>query len=101
MWVSVDLCLLPLGAGISLSPYVAVCTKVIKKYGLDYELGPNGTSIEGDWQDVFLCIKECHQGVHRLGIDRIYTTLKINTRTDRQQSFREKVQSVLNHLKDQ
>ena len=62
--------------------------------GLTYELGPNGTAIEGDWDDVFKCIKNCHQEVHRLGANRIYTTLKVNTRTDRKQSFREKVQSV-------
>jgi len=98
MWVTVDLCLVPLGVGISLSPYVAVCEKVIKKNGLDHELGPNGTAIEGEWNAVFRCIKECHDEIHRLGVNRIYTTLRINTRTDRQQSFREKVPSVLKHF---
>ncbi len=98
MWVSVDLCLVPLGVGISLSPYVALCEKVIKKNGLDHQLGPNGTAIDGDWDAVFLCIRECHQEIHRMGVERIYTTVKINTRSDHRQSFRDKVSSVLEHM---
>ncbi len=98
MWVSVDFCLVPLGVGVSLSPYIAACQRVIDKDGLEYELGPNGTSVEGEWVEVFECIKKCHEEVHRLGVDRIYATLKVNTRTDRRQSFREKVGSVISSL---
>ncbi len=100
MWVSVDLCIVPLGIGISLSPYLAACQKIIQKNGLDHELGPNGTAIEGDWNDVFNCIRDCHNEIHQLGVERIYTTVKINTRTDKDQSFRQKVSSVLNHLEN-
>ncbi len=94
MWVSIDLCVVPIGVGISLSPYIAACVEVIKEKGLDYELGPNGTSIEGEWEQVFECVKACHEKVHTLGAKRIYTTLKVNSRIDRLQSFREKVLSV-------
>tara|TARA_Y100001968_G_C19155732_1_gene618354 strand:+ start:393 stop:701 length:309 start_codon:yes stop_codon:yes gene_type:complete len=98
MWVSVDLCLVPLGVGTSLSPYIAVCQKIIESYGLVHELGPNGTSIEGDWEAVFDCIHQCHKEVHLKGAARIYSTLKINTRTDRRQSFKDKVPSVVSSL---
>ena len=47
MWVSVDLCVVPIGVGVSLSPYVATCEKVIRAAGLTHQLGPNGTAIEG------------------------------------------------------
>ncbi len=94
MWVSVDLCLLPLGVGVSLSPYLAACQEVIERTGLDYEIGPNGTAIEGEWEQVFACISKCHEVVHQKGANRIFTNLKINTRIDRKQSFREKVRSV-------
>lgn len=94
MWVSIDLCIVPIGVGVSLSPYIRASKEVIENHKLDYELGPNGTAIEGEWEDVFLCIKNCHEEIHRLGANRIYTTLKVNTRTDRKQSFREKVPSV-------
>ena len=94
MLVSVDFCLVPLGVGVSLSPYIAVCKRVIEERGLDYEIGPNGTALEGEWGDVFACIKDCHEAVHKGGASRIYTNLKVNTRIDRKQSFREKVRSV-------
>ena len=57
MWVSIDLCLLPIGVGVSLSPYLGACKNIIEKHGLDYELGPNGTAIEGDWDKVFKCVR--------------------------------------------
>ena len=94
MWTSIDLCIVPLGSGVSLAPYLAACKKVINQAGLDYEIGPNGTALEGEWEEVFACVKACHETVHKKGAGRIFTTLKINTRTDKKQSFREKVNSV-------
>ena len=98
MLVSIDLCVVPLGVGISLSPYIAACKEVIEAAQLDYELGPSGTTVQGEWDKVFECVKSCHEAVHRLGAARIYTTLKVNTRIDRKQSFREKVPSVQSAL---
>ena len=94
MWASVDLCVVPIGVGISLSPYIKACLSIIEKYNLKYELGPNGTAIEGEWDQVFKCVKNCHEVVHNKGAKRVYTILKINTRTDKKQLFTEKVQSV-------
>ncbi len=93
--VSIDFCLIPIGTDVSLAPFIATCQRIIKKAGLKHELGPNGTAIEGEWDEVFSCVRECHKEVHKLGAPRIYTSLKINTRTDKTQSFAEKVQSVI------
>ncbi len=94
MWVSIDLCIVPLGVQDSMAPYIAICQEIIENNGLDYELGPNGTALEGEWEEVFECVKACHNAIHSSGVVRIYTTLKVNTRTDREQSFREKVPKV-------
>ena len=94
MWVSIDLCLVPIGVGVSLSPYIKACLSIIEEHKLEYELGPNGTAIEGEWDQVFECVKKCHEAVHSQGAPRIYTTLKVNTRTDKKQLFKEKVESV-------
>ena len=59
------------------------------------ELGANGTAIEGDWDKVFKCVKKCHKKIHSKGAPRIYTTMKVNTRTDKEQKFSDKVKSVL------
>lgn len=94
MRVSVDLCLVPLGVGVSLAPYVAVCQEVIEASGLEHQLGPDGTAIEGEWDAVFACVKACHERLHQNGVPRIHATLRVNTRIDREQSFRDKVASV-------
>ncbi|OUX74552.1 thiamine-binding protein [Synechococcus sp. MEDNS5] len=94
MRVSVDLCLVPLGVGVSLAPYVAVCQEVIEASGLEHQLGPDGTAIEGEWDAVFACVKACHERLHQNGVPRIHATLRVNTRIDREQSFRDKVSSV-------
>ena len=94
MWVSIDLCIVPIGVGVSLSPFIKACILIIEEHKLEYSLGPNGTAIEGEWDKVFECVKACHDAVHSKGAPRIYTTLKVNTRTDKKQLFKEKIQSV-------
>ena len=94
MNVSVDLCVVPVGLEGSLAPWVAICHELIQESGLEFELGPNGTAIEGDWDAVFACVKRCHERLHGEGVPRIQSTLRVNTRVDREQSFRDKVPSV-------
>ncbi|RLK50151.1 uncharacterized protein (TIGR00106 family) [Alkalispirillum mobile] len=98
MKVSVDLCVVPLGAGVSLGEYIAACERVLKEAGLAHELHPYGTNVEGDWDEVFAAVRRCHEVVHDMGAPRIFTTLKVGTRTDREQSMKDKVDSVRQHL---
>ena len=94
MKVIVDLCVVPLGVGVSLSPYVAACEKVLAEAGLTFRLHANGTDIEGEWDAVFAAIKRCHQVVHEMGAPRIATTLRVGTRVDRAQTMEDKIKSV-------
>ncbi|MDI6766796.1 MAG: MTH1187 family thiamine-binding protein [Bacteroidota bacterium] len=90
----VDLTIIPLGIGVSLSKYVAACENILSDAGLTTQLHANGTNIEGDWDTVFAAIKQCHEVVHQMGAPRIFTTIHVGTRTDRDQSMDEKVKSV-------
>jgi len=90
----VDLCVVPIGVGVSVSKYVAACQEVLEAAGLDFTLHAYGTNIEGDWDAVFAAVKNCHETVHALGAPRITTTLKVGTRTDRAQTMADKIQSV-------
>jgi len=94
MKVIIDLCVVPLGVGLSVSKYVAACEAVIKKAGLKSMLHAYGTNIEGDWDEVFAVVKECHETIHEMGAPRITTTIKAGTRVDRQQSMQDKLDSV-------
>ena len=94
MNVMIDLCIVPLGVGVSLSPYIAACEKVIQEAGLKNTLHAYGTNIEGEWDAVFAAVKRCHEAVHAMGAPRITTTIKVGTRTDRRQSMEDKIRSV-------
>ena len=94
MRVMVDLCVVPLGVGVSLSSYIAACEKVLNEAGLKIALHSYGTNIEGEWDEVFAAIKRCHETVHAMGAPRITTTVKLGTRTDREQSMEDKIRSV-------
>ncbi len=94
MKVIVDLCVVPLGVGASVSPYVAACERVLREAGLSTQLHAYGTNIEGEWDAVFAAIKRCHEAVHAMGAPRISTIIKLGTRVDREQTMADKVQSV-------
>ena len=94
MFVSIDLCLVPIGVGTSLSPYIKKCIEVIKNQGLTYEVGANVTTIEGDQDKVFECVRKCHEKIHAKGAPRIYTIMKVNTRTDKELKFVDKEKRV-------
>lgn len=94
MKVIVDFCLVPLSVGVSVSSYVAACEKIICASGLKHTLHANGTNIEGEWDEVFALIKRCHEIVHSMDALRIFTSLRINTRIDRDQTMQDKISSV-------
>ena len=98
MNVIVDLCVVPIGVGVSVSSYVAECQRVLERAGLKTRLHGYGTNIEGEWDAVFAAIKQCHEAVHKMGAPRISTTIKLGTRTDREQTIEDKVTSVKRKL---
>jgi uncharacterized protein (TIGR00106 family) len=99
MKVLIDLCIVPLGVGVSLSSYIAACEKVLSGAGLKTALHSYGTNIEGEWDEVFAAVKRCHEVVHEMGAPRITTTIKLGTRTDRSQTMEDKVRSVQEKLR--
>ncbi len=98
MKVMVDLCVVPMGVGVSVSEYVTACQREIQAAGLSHQMHAYGTNIEGDWDEVFAVVKRCHEVVHEMGAPRITTSMRVGTRTDREQTISDKVQSVLEKL---
>ena len=94
MHVIVDLCVVPVGVGTSVSREVAACQRVLDAAGLHHQMHAYGTNVEGEWDAVFAAIKQCHEAVHALGAPRISTTIKLGTRTDREQTMADKITSV-------
>jgi len=99
MKVIIDLCVVPLGVGISLSKYVAACERVLTEAGLSIRLHGYGTNVEGEWDEVFAAVKRCHEVLHEMGAPRVTTTIKLGTRIDRPQTIADKVRSVEDKLR--
>lgn len=89
-----DVCVVPMGVGISVSKYVAQCQEVFKSMELEVNMHAYGTNIEGEWEEVMEAIRRCHEVVHEMGAPRVGTTIRLGTRVDRTQSISEKMASV-------
>ena len=69
----------PIGAGESLSPYVAECLKIVRGSGLKYEFTATATILEGDYDQVMETIAQCHKKVRSM-TDRVMTSVRIDDR---------------------
>lgn len=98
MKVIMDLTVSPFGVGLSVSKYIAACHKIFDEAGLKTNLHAYGTNIEGDWDEVFAAVKKCHETLHLMGVPRLTSSLKVGTRTDREQTMADKVDSVKTKL---
>lgn len=94
MRVMIDLCVVPLGVGVSVSEYVTACQRVFQDAGLNHQMHAYGTNVEGGWDEVFAAVKRCHEVLHEMGAPRITTSMRVGTRTDREQTMADKVASV-------
>ncbi len=98
MHLIADIAIIPLGTGLSLSPYVAACERVLRDAGLTTQLHANGTNVEGEWDEVMAAVKRCHEVLHEMGAPRVATNMRLGTRTDKAQTMSDKIASVESKL---
>ena len=89
--------------GPSVSKYVARSLEIIAESGVPYRLGPMGTCLEGEWEDVMAVIKRCYQ---RMSADceRITCSIKVDARhgaDGRLESKTEKIENILGRKLEQ
>ena len=65
----------PLDKGASLSPWVARSLDVIDRSGVAYRLGPMGTCVEGEWDEIMAVIRACFERMSE-DCDRISVSFK-------------------------
>jgi uncharacterized protein (TIGR00106 family) len=68
----------PLGTE-HMSGDIARVIEILQGSGLEYRLGPMGTCIEGDIDQVFSAIRRCHEAERR-NRERVITTIVIDDR---------------------
>lgn len=84
----------------SASFYIAKAIESIQKIeNLKYEINPMGTILESDDLEIInKATKQMTETVHNLGIDRVEVVIKIDSRKDKQQSGKEKLESIKKYL---
>jgi len=98
MKIIVDLTVSPFGVGLSVSKYIAACHEIFEEAGLKTNLHAYGTNIEGEWDEVFEAIRKCHDTLHEMGVPRLTSSIKVGTRTDKEQTMSDKIGSVVDKL---
>ena len=88
-----ELSIIPLGRGRSISADIADIVKTIHGSGLDYRLTAAGTIIEGTWDQLMDLAKRCHQAM-RGQTERVITLIKIDDYEQRTGRLTAAVKSV-------
>ena len=83
----------PLDKGASVSPWVARSLDLIDRSGLPYRLGPMGTTVEGEWDEVMAVVKACFERMAE-DCERITVTLKGDWRRGASGRLTAKVEKV-------
>ena len=78
-----ELEIVPLGTqSASLSALLAEVVQRIDASGLDYRVGPMGTVVEGEWDQIMRLVKQCHEAMLQ-SASRVMTTIRIDDRKDK------------------
>lgn len=91
----------PIGTdSTSISIYIARAIEAISDFKeIRYQLTPMGTILESDKiEKIFDASKIIIDTVHRMGVRRVETILKIDSRTDKDQTIESKVSAVARYL---
>jgi uncharacterized protein (TIGR00106 family) len=91
--VLLDFSMSPVGKGESVAPYVARCLEVIAASGLDYRLHSMGTTVEGEWDQVFAVVQRCFEAL-RPDCDRISCNIRVDYRKGSASRIESKVRRV-------
>jgi uncharacterized protein (TIGR00106 family) len=98
-----DLTVLALGRpDVSASEYIAEIQRRLRKQErVRFQMHAMGTSLEGTTEDILAVVGELHSVPFELGVQRVYTVLKLDERRDRpDQTLDDKVRSVEDRLSD-
>lgn len=85
----------------SVSDEITAITKLARELHLECTLHSAGTTIEGPWNEVTDLIGQFHEKLHRNGVVRIQSDIRIGTRTDKRQSPADKIAVVEKKIMEQ
>ena len=77
-----ELSVIPLGRGRSISADIVDLVKIIDASGLDYRVTAAGTIVEGRWDQLMDVARKCHAEM-RQKTERVITFMKVDDYADR------------------
>lgn len=80
-----------------ISEDLAKVVEILEDCGVRYQLGPMGTAIEGEWEQVMAAVRQCHEAT-TASHDRVVTTITIDDRKHHPHHLNEMVAAVERHL---
>jgi uncharacterized protein (TIGR00106 family) len=87
----------PLSKGESVGKFVARSLDIIDQSGIDYRLGPMGTCLEGEWDEVMNIVKRCFEAMKK-DCTRVTISMKADYREGGSGRLRSKIESVEKQL---
>ncbi len=88
-----ELSIIPLGRGRSISADLADAIKLVDQSGLEYKLTPTATVVEGEWDDLLALARRCHDSM-RQKTERVITFIKLDDYAGRSDRLTAAVQSI-------
>ena len=100
MVVVVELSIVPIGSGPSVSRLIGEAVRELKRWRVKYHLTPMSTVYEASSvEEAFKVAKAAHEAVFKAGAIRLVTTVKVDDRRDvERKHMEEKVEAVLKLL---
>ena len=89
-----EISIVPIGKGASISSYVADCIRVLKKEKMPFERTAMGTNVEGNLKNLVAAALKMHQVPFKKGAQRVVTTIKIDDRRDKKVTISGKKRAV-------
>ena len=80
--------------GASLSDALAQVVREVEKRGLNYQITPMGTCVEGDLDTLFGLARDMHEVCFDLGYPRVHTTIRLDDRRDKDLTMQYVVDTV-------
>lgn len=94
-----DLSVTPIGDGVSVSEQVTQCERILQSFPIETHLHAYGTNLYGEWDDVFAAVKACHEHLHKQGTVRVNSSIRVGTRTDKDQTLTDRVTAVQERMR--
>ena len=102
MPVILEIHVAPVGKeGASMGDTVVEMVKIAEAEGINYQVGPMGTSMEGDLDTLLRVARRMHETCFRMGYPRVITSIRIDDRRDKDLTMGYKVESVKRKLAEQ